>query len=198
MPRTPGARDRTPRRRRPSGNSPGPDESLRQEDPNNSLISEDNSERPSIIAEGEFYYFCSTCGERWPRDQQYVFDYGRHCRSYGHIPGGVCDAEGNIIEPYQGKMLKQAKDKPGKPGTAPTRIGDVESAQFLDFYSVTSRIPYTPIMRQARRASVEQWGWPANMTFDHFIDIILETFFGDRGIILGAYAVEKEEALWGS
>lgn len=193
MPRTPGARDRSPRRRRPSGSSPGSDENLQDDDLNNSLISE---ERPSIITD-EHYYFCETCGERWPRDQKYVFDYGRHCRSYGHMPGGVCDAEGNVIQPYEGK-LKQVKDKPVKTGVAQTRIGDLDSSQFLDLYTVTSRVPYTPVMRQARRASVEQWGWPANMAFDHFIDLILETFFGDRGIILGAYAVEKEEALWGS
>lgn len=51
---------------------------------------------------------------------------------------------------------------------------------------------YTPIMYTARQAAVEQWGWPADLSLEDFLDTCLYHVFKDRGIILEGYIVEEE------
>lgn len=67
---------------------------------------------------------------------------------------------------------------------------DIDKAQFIKFNPYVFNCRYTRIMHIARLVTIKEWGWPEDLPFEDFIDIILYHFFKDRGITLQEYIVE--------
>ena len=91
-------------------------------------------------------------------------------------------------------------EKPRNSGVG-TRYGALGNASVIKLVPKVFTCDYTPIMRSARDAAIEEWKWDPEMKFEDFLDTILHTFFRDRGLILAGYtkiteAEDGEEELF--
>lgn len=120
--------------------------------------------------------------------------------------GRVNMQTGEIVMPPWGKRTKEQQQRSthGKhkrkvtTGSTsvvalPIKTTDVlDSAQELRFVPRIYQTDYSPIMRAAQEASVEFWGWPADMTFGDFLDTALHLLFREHGITLAGYTISEE------
>lgn len=87
-----------------------------------------------------------------------------------------------------GKQAEKVEEKvEGKGDEAPKA-----APGYISLAAIQIRSQYTPIMYMARLAATDKWGWPADMTFEDFTDIIYYHFFKDRGLTLQGYIVDDE------
>ncbi len=66
------------------------------------------------------------------------------------------------------------------------------SPGMLRFSPVLIQCQFTPILYMGKLASINEWGWPENMSFEDWMDLIVYHFFKDRGITLQAYVVDTK------
>ncbi len=93
--------------------------------------------------------------------------------------------------------FQEWKKSPGGAQPVGTAVGEPSvplstPGGVVRFAPVSFTCQYTPIMYTARQAAVEQWGWPADLSLEDFLDTCLYHVFKDRGIILEGYIVEEE------
>lgn len=69
-----------------------------------------------------------------------------------------------------------------------TLQGSVRTSILPKAFSMSSTILW-----QAMNAAINEWGWPADITPEMFLDAYLYISFKQRGIILGGYSVIREE-----
>ena len=69
-----------------------------------------------------------------------------------------------------------------------TLQGSVRTTILPKAFSMSSTILW-----QAMNAAINEWGWPADITPEMFLDAYLYISFKQRGIILGGYSVIREE-----
>jgi hypothetical protein len=84
----------------------------------------------------------------------------------------------------------QKLDMAGKV-TAVRTTDILASASEIKFIPRIFTTTYTPIMHQAQDAAVRWFGWPANMSFEDFLDTVLFKAFKMWGIELGQYGVDE-------
>lgn len=101
----------------------------------------------------------------------------------------------NIKVNEKGEEVKKEEKGAGSGGNGenPRNSGVGARGAALGNASLIKLVPkiftcdYTPIMRSARDAAIEEWGWDPEMKFEDFLDTILHTFFKDRNLILAGY-----------
>jgi len=150
------------------------------------------------MANGDNEGYACSCGF----ETSNLADFRRHLTQQGKLEQGVHKSLGRInfqtretapsLPSKKKRKNERNKDNDGKiTGTKATDL--IRDAQILSFIPRAFSCDYTPIMRAAQQAAVNEWGWNEEMPFVNFIDTILWAFFKDRGITLAGYTVEKEE-----
>jgi len=74
-----------------------------------------------------------------------------------------------------------------------TTTKDLDEAQAIEYTPRVLKADYTPIMRSARSAAIREWGWPADMPWEDFLDTCLFIIFNDREIVLTGYSIRTKE-----
>lgn len=93
------------------------------------------------------------------------------------------------------------KNHGGAPSQPPPRstkqVPATPSAQLGEAVRVTvtpkSFTTSSSMLWQAMQVAINEWGWPADMTPDHFLDAYLYISMKQRGVILGGYTIIREE-----
>ena len=86
---------------------------------------------------------------------------------------------------------EKLEEKPEEVGSEKTK-GVQAAPGYISLAAIQIRSQYTPIMYMGRLAATDKWGWPADMAYEDFTDIIYYHFFKDRGITLQGYIVDEE------
>ena len=68
----------------------------------------------------------------------------------------------------------------------------IDEAQAVEYTPRVLKADYTPIMRSARSAATREWGWPADMPWEDFLDTCLFIIFNDRDIVLTGYSIRSK------
>ncbi len=77
------------------------------------------------------------------------------------------------------------------------RVETIAGASVIKLIPRVFTCDYTPIMRAAREAAINEWDWDPNMKFEDFLDTVLHTFYLDRGLILAGYTKVTDESTEG-
>ncbi len=126
----------------------------------------------------------------------------------GQIPPEPTYDRRDVNEEEQEVKKEVKKTEGGGNGGNPRITGSGAKAESVSNASVIKLIPrvftcdYTPIMRAAREAAINEWGWDPDIKFEDFLDTVLWTFYRDRGLMLAGYTKitdsDEEEPFHGS
>lgn len=79
------------------------------------------------------------------------------------------------------------------PPVEPLKLTDnLASAQQIKWVPRVFTTDYTPIMRAGRAATARLWNWPEDMPLDRWMDLIVQSWFKDRGVTLAAFVIDEE------
>lgn len=84
-------------------------------------------------------------------------------------------------------------DGAGEPIRRPEQTKDIEQAVYVRVVPKEFRMD-SGLIWQAMEAAINEWHWPRDISPKEFIDAYLVLSFKQRGIVLGGYVVEEEEA----
>ena len=86
---------------------------------------------------------------------------------------------------------ESAPKVPQKLGGQALEADDKRPGAFIKVVPKVTIIGYTPIMRRAQEAAINEMGWPVDMSLEDFLDTVLYHYFRRKGIRLEAYVVEE-------
>ncbi|KKN52926.1 hypothetical protein LCGC14_0607270 [marine sediment metagenome] len=92
----------------------------------------------------------------------------------------------------QSSLTHSEDPPPDKPPGGDKKKEEHAAPGYISLAAIQIRSQYTPIMYMGRLASVDKFGWPADMSFEDLTDLIYYHFFKDRGVTLQGYIVDDE------